>query len=160
MKFLDDDIGMRDADSGDEVGISTQQIEQELAQAQQELMALPAGYQPVQKAAVQNRIAELLVDLQRGEEAFDIAREAFDTFVAAEQWEDAVQSCTVMFLADPGPVHQPHAGHCSAPPGRREQAGAIRLLDGKTGVKRPGQISAASAQCGGCAGAGRLVDRS
>ena len=31
MKFLDDDIGMRDADSGDEVGISTQQIEQELA---------------------------------------------------------------------------------------------------------------------------------
>jgi hypothetical protein len=100
MKFLDDDIGMRDADSGDEVGISTQQIEQELAQAQQELMALPAGYQPVQKAAVQNRIAELLVDLQRGEEAFDIAREAFDTFVAAEQWEDAVQSCNVMFLAD------------------------------------------------------------
>lgn len=100
MKFLDDDMGMRDADSGDEVGISTQQIEQELAQAQQELMELPAGYQPVQKAAVQNRIAELLVDLQRGEEAFDIAREAFDTFVAAEQWEDAVQSCNVMFLAD------------------------------------------------------------
>jgi hypothetical protein len=100
MKFLDDDIGMRDADSGDEVGISTQQIEQELAQAQQELMELPAGYQPVQKAAVQNRIAELLVDLQRGEEAFDIAREAFDTFVAAEHWEDAVQSCNVMFLAD------------------------------------------------------------
>lgn len=100
MKFLDDDMGMRDADSGDEVGISTQQIEQELAQAQQELIELPAGYQPVQKAAVQNRIAELLVDLQRGEEAFDIAREAFDTFVAAEQWEDAVQSCNVMFLAD------------------------------------------------------------
>ena len=73
MKFLDDDMGMRDADSGDEVGISTQQIEQELAQAQQELIELPAGYQPTQKAAIQNRIAELLVDLQRGEEAFDIA---------------------------------------------------------------------------------------
>jgi hypothetical protein len=100
MKFLDDDIGMRDADSGDEAGLSIPQLEQELAQAQQEMLELPPGYAPTEKAIIQNRIAELLVDLQRGEEAFDIAREAFDAFVAAEQWEDAVQSCNVMFLAE------------------------------------------------------------
>lgn len=100
MKFLDDDIGMRDADSGDEASVPIAQLEHELAQAQQEMLELPAGYPPAQKAVIQNRIGELLVDLHRNEEAFDTAREAFDTLVAAEHWEDAVQSCNIMFLAD------------------------------------------------------------
>jgi len=99
MKFLDDGMGMRDADSGDETEVPVAQLEQALAIAQEEMLGLPAGYQPVQKAAIQNRIAELLVDLQRDKEAFDRAREAFDIFVAVQQWEDAVQSCNVMFLA-------------------------------------------------------------
>ncbi|HHI94611.1 MAG TPA: hypothetical protein ENK04_14060 [Gammaproteobacteria bacterium] len=100
MKFLSDDRGMRDVDSGDEVEIPVAQLEQALAQAQQEMLELPAGYHPLQKAVIQNRIAELLVDLQRGEEAFDLARETFDVFVEAQQWEHAVQSCNVMFIAE------------------------------------------------------------
>jgi hypothetical protein len=100
MKFLDDGPGMRDADSGDEAEIPVAQLEQALALAQQELTELPASFHPVQKAEIQNRIGEILVDLQRGEEAFEIAREAFDAFVEAQQWEDAVQSCNVMFLAE------------------------------------------------------------
>ena len=100
MKYLDDDIGMRDADSGEEAEVSMAQLQQELDAAQQEILELPAGYEPVQKAEIQNRIGELLVDMHRGEEAFDVAREAFDVFVAAEQWEGAVQACNIMFLAD------------------------------------------------------------
>ena len=100
MNFLDDSMGMRDADSGDEAGVSIQQLEQELAKAQQEIIELPAGYQPIQKAEIQNRIGEILIDLNRKEEAYEIAREAFDTFVAAQQWEPAVQACNIMFLAD------------------------------------------------------------
>lgn len=100
MKFLNDDIGMRDADSGDEAEVPMAQLQQELDAAQQEVLELPAGYQPVQKAEIQNRIGELLVDMDRGEEAFEVAREAFDVFVAAEQWEGAVQACNIMFLAD------------------------------------------------------------
>ncbi len=100
MKFIDEKMGMRDADSGDEADVSVQQLEQDLAKARQELIELPAGYQPTQKAEVQNRIAELLIDLTQREEAFDVAREAFDAFVTAEQWDGAVQSCNIMFLAD------------------------------------------------------------
>jgi hypothetical protein len=100
MKFLDENMGMRDADSGDEAGVSVKQLEQELAKAQQELLELPAGYRPVEKAEIQNRIGEILIDLNLKEDAFDIAREAFDTFVDAKQWEPAVQSCNIMFLAD------------------------------------------------------------
>ena len=100
MKFLDEDPGLRDADSGDEAGVPVVQLEQELAAAQQEIIQLPAGYKAEEKARIQNRVGELLVDLQRGEEAFDVAREAFDVFAQAQQWEDAVQSCNIMFLAD------------------------------------------------------------
>ena len=101
MKFIDEKMGMRDADSGDEVAtISTQQLEQDLARAQQEIIELPVGYRPEQKAKIQNHVGELLLDLNRKEEAFDTAREAYDVFVEAEQWEDAVQSCNVMFLAE------------------------------------------------------------
>lgn len=100
MKYLDDNLGMRDADSGDEAGVSVQHLEQELAKAQQELIELPAGYQPVQKAEIQNRIGEILIDLNLKEDAYDSAREAFDAFIAAKQWDAAVQSCNIMFLAD------------------------------------------------------------
>ena len=50
MKYLNEDAGMRDADSGDEAAVSIAQLEQELAAAHQEMLQLPAGYQPVQKA--------------------------------------------------------------------------------------------------------------
>lgn len=100
MKYLDDNMGMRDADSGDEAGVSIPQLEHDLATARQELMELPAGYQPVQRAAVLLRIAEILVELARREEAFDTAREAFDVFVAGQDWESAAAACNVMFLAD------------------------------------------------------------
>lgn len=91
---------MRDADSGDEEVVSEEKLQQELAAAQRELIELPAGYAPIQKAEIQNRIAEILIDLRQTEAAFDTAREAFDTFVAAEQWEGAVQACNIMFMAD------------------------------------------------------------
>ncbi|HEC20036.1 MAG TPA: hypothetical protein ENI97_11915 [Gammaproteobacteria bacterium] len=100
MKYLDEGAGMRDADSGDEEVVSEEKLQQELAAAQRELIELPAGYAPIQKAEIQNRIAEILIDLRQTEAAFDTAREAFDTFVAAEQWEGAVQACNIMFMAD------------------------------------------------------------
>lgn len=100
MKYLDEDMGMRDADSGDEAGVSIPQLELDLAAARQELVELPVGYTPVQRAEVLTRIAEILVDLSRGEEAFDTAREAFDICVAEERWEPAAAACNAMFLAD------------------------------------------------------------
>lgn len=100
MKYLDEDIGMRDADSGDEAGVNIVQLRNDLKQAQQEIVELSAGYLPLQKAEIQNRIAGYLVDLDRKDEAFDTAREAFDIFVANVSWESAAEACNIMFLAD------------------------------------------------------------
>ena len=99
MKYLEEGV-VRDADSGDEEVVSMERLGHELATAQKELVELPPGHAPTQKAEIQNRIGEILIDLRRTEEAFDTAREAFDTFVAAEQWEGAVQACNIMFLAE------------------------------------------------------------
>ncbi len=100
MKYLDEGAGMRDADSGDDETVSVEKLRQELATAQQALIELPAAHAPTQKAEIQNRIAEILIDLRQGEAAFDTAREAFDTFAAAAQWEGAVHACNIMFMAD------------------------------------------------------------
>jgi hypothetical protein len=44
--------------------------------------------------------ARTLLRLERGDEAWAPAREAFDGFVAARDWERAVETCEALFLAD------------------------------------------------------------
>ncbi|WP_455209205.1 hypothetical protein [Kaarinaea lacus] len=100
MKYIDQNAGMMDADSSDDAEISLEKVKQQLAAALEELKALPEGAHPLQRIELQTKIAGTLVDLQRGEDAFTIAREAFDACVANEYWEDAVKACNAMFLAD------------------------------------------------------------
>ncbi|WP_455221538.1 hypothetical protein [Kaarinaea lacus] len=100
MKYIDLNAGITDADSADDAEISLEKIREQLAAALEELKALPEGAHPLQRIELQTKIAGTLVDLQRGEEAFTIAREAFDAAVQREYWEDAVKACNAMFLAD------------------------------------------------------------
>ncbi|MCI0505672.1 MAG: hypothetical protein L0Z73_06125 [Gammaproteobacteria bacterium] len=100
MKYISDSSGLMDADSGEDAEISLDKIRQQLAAALEELKALPEHAHPLQRIELQIKIAGSLVDLQRGGEAFAIAREAFDACAAHEYWEDAVKACNAMFLAD------------------------------------------------------------
>ncbi len=100
MKYIDLNEGIMDADSGEDAETSLEKIKHQLAAALQELQTMPEHAHPLQRVELQIKIAGTLVDLHRGEEAFTIAREAFDTSVANEAWEEAVQACNAMFLAD------------------------------------------------------------
>jgi hypothetical protein len=100
MKYIDLNAGIADADSADDAEVSLEKIRDQLAAALEELKALPEGAHPLQRIELQTKIAGTLVDLQRGEEAFTIAREAFDACIANEYWEDAVKASNAMFLAD------------------------------------------------------------
>lgn len=100
MKYIDLDAGQRDADSAEDAETSLEKIKQQLAVALEELKAMPENAHPLQRAELQVKIAGSLVDLNRGEEAFQIAREAFDTCIANEYWEEAVAACNAMFMAD------------------------------------------------------------
>jgi len=100
MKYIDLNAGITDADSADDAEVSLEKIREQLAVALEELKALPESAHPLQRIELQTKIAGTLVDLQRGEDAFAIAREAFDAAVQHEYWEDAVKACNAMFLAD------------------------------------------------------------
>lgn len=99
MKYIKSEE-IRDADDASDAEQPSQLWEARLADLQDKIMALPAGYDPVEKAELQIRAGAILVDLERGEEGFAMAREAFDTFLAAAAWEGLAQACNVMFMAD------------------------------------------------------------
>jgi len=100
MKYIKEDKSIMNADSADDAEVSLEKIKQQLALAQQELSNLPADVAPGIRAELQTKIGGTLVDLTRGEEAFEQARMAFDTFRDQQDWEGAVKACNVMFMAE------------------------------------------------------------
>jgi hypothetical protein len=53
-----------------------------------------------ERAAIELEMARVLVDLERGAEAWTHARSAFARFAVTERWEQAADACNVLFLAD------------------------------------------------------------
>jgi len=81
-----------------EPGQSKEYVEKYLLDKQQELLDLGEGSADgVEKANLQLDIAEAMVGLNRGEEAWTKAREAFDVLLAQKDWEGAVKSCDVLY---------------------------------------------------------------
>ncbi len=100
MKYLDDNIGVMGADSADDSTTASGLLEHRIAELEVQIIELPAGHAPRDKAKIQNDLARTLLELQRNEEAWDMAREAFDVFVADEDWESAVLACESMYESD------------------------------------------------------------
>ncbi len=99
-RYISNNEGLADADSGEDAVTSTRLLEQKILAYQEQLIALPTNVSPAEKGDIQIQMAAAMVDLQRGEEAFDVVRGAFDDLAAAEEWEKAVHACKIMFLAD------------------------------------------------------------
>lgn len=72
------------------------QLKQQLAGKLQALATAPPD-DPLPRARLQLDIAELLNALERGKEAWDLAREAFVTAMQHAAWHDAVEACDVLF---------------------------------------------------------------
>lgn len=99
MKFLGEDQFL-DAESAEDTETASELLNQQLEAAYQRLKELPAESGAIERAELQLKIGAILVDLERGEEAFDIAKQAFDAYAQHESWEGAVQACDVMFQSD------------------------------------------------------------
>lgn len=52
------------------------------------------------RVRLQLDIAEILVWLERNEEAWNLARTAFDTALKHESWQDAVEACNVLYQTE------------------------------------------------------------
>lgn len=99
MKYIKNEE-VRDADSAEDVQQASGLLEARLHELEQEMTELPAGFEPKQKGELLIQTSAILVDLERGEEAFNHAREAFDIFKGIEDWDALAQTCNNMFLAD------------------------------------------------------------
>lgn len=86
--------------SGIDLSESRPSLEALLKEHEQHLAALPDDCEPVDRARVQLDIAETLLGLQRKEESWSIAREAFTTCAQAESWQDAIEACDILFQCE------------------------------------------------------------
>jgi hypothetical protein len=100
MKYLKEPAFYVDADSADDTQEPTALLEKRVAELHEELLELPAGYDPTMRAGRLLELARVLVRLQRMPDAWEAAREAFDIYVQAENWDGAVQACDVLFAAE------------------------------------------------------------
>lgn len=76
---------------------SAEYIKQYLETKQKELTELPDDADEIERALLNLDIAEALVGIGREVESWDIAREAFDLFMANQDWQNAVKCCDVLY---------------------------------------------------------------
>lgn len=76
---------------------SKEDIQKYLDKKQAAYDALEANAAPVDRARLQLDVAEALIGMGRQDESWEKARSALDTFIELEQWQDAVESCDVLY---------------------------------------------------------------
>jgi len=76
---------------------SKEDIQKYLDKKQATYDELEANATPVDRARLQLDVAEALVGVGRADESWEKARTALDTFIELEQWQDAVESCDVLY---------------------------------------------------------------
>ncbi len=76
---------------------SKEDIQRYLEKKQAAYDALEANASPLDRARLQLDVAEALIGMGRADESWEKARTALDTFIELEQWQDAVESCDVLY---------------------------------------------------------------
>lgn len=100
ITFINQQQAVGNADDMSDARESTELLERLARDAQRALSLLPPNADPLKRAGLLLQLARTLLRLEKMQEAWDHAREAFDAYAQAESWEGAVQCCDVMFLAD------------------------------------------------------------
>ncbi|WP_456413969.1 hypothetical protein [Thiolapillus sp.] len=72
-------------------------IEGEIAELQARLDVEAA---PDRSAAIQLELGRNLADLERGDQAWPLCKQAFDYFLQQENWEAAAECCNILYLSD------------------------------------------------------------
>jgi hypothetical protein len=76
------------------------ELERQLDYKRVLLREMPDDASAMERAQAKLDIAELLTALNRGEEAWGLAREAFDVAMEQESWQDAVEACNVLYQCE------------------------------------------------------------
>lgn len=99
MKYLQNQAILGDHDSADDAAVSTQRIEQQLVRIEQELAALePTDSE--QKLTLQIEHGYALLGLNNFDQSWKEARAVLDEAIMAEQWQQAVEACDILFQSE------------------------------------------------------------
>ena len=91
-KKLIDDI-LQSTDTAE----SMEYLQNYLSTKEKELAELADDASDLDRASLKLDIAEAMVGVNRGDEAWELARAAFSTFLENERWEEAVKCCDVLY---------------------------------------------------------------
>lgn len=86
--------------SGIDLSDSRPSLLAQLKEQQQRLAGLPAETPRLERARLELDIAETRLGLQQKKEAWETARPLFDIFVAEASWQDAIETCDVLFQTE------------------------------------------------------------
>jgi len=76
-----------------------EELKTELKERKKRLINLGSAADPVERGRALLDVAESHLGLTEHEQAWRLAKEAFDLFLRAESWQDAVEACDVLYQA-------------------------------------------------------------
>jgi hypothetical protein len=100
MKYLKNEFQIGDRDGAEDGVASTQRLEAQLLDIQSSLENLPPDATIAERLKLTLDSCYLLLDLERKEEAWKLARDGFDQALSAQLWTQAVEACDIMYQAD------------------------------------------------------------
>jgi hypothetical protein len=101
MNFSEfDNVIPIDSDTAARTEESRALIESQLAALNDRLRELPTDHNPVERARILLETARNLVLIGQGAEAVTPAREAFDIYLAAQDWEQMAEACNTLYQTD------------------------------------------------------------
>ncbi|MCW8974594.1 MAG: hypothetical protein OQL10_02665 [Sedimenticola sp.] len=100
MKYLQTEAIMGDNDSSDDAIPSTQRVELRLAELEQQLAKLGSDAPESERVQLELDCGYALLELNRFDESWALARALFDRALEIAEWQQAVEACDIMFQSD------------------------------------------------------------
>lgn len=100
MKYLKNEFQIGDRDGTEDATASKQHLEAKLLDIQAALENLPTTATTTEILKPTLDSCYLLLDLERKDEAWTLARNSFEKALAEQLWTQAVEACDIMYQAD------------------------------------------------------------
>ena len=105
MKYLEAETFLGDSECSEDAVKSSKLLEIKLDEKREEIAALPAAASFKQRLGLTLESGYILLDLDRADEAWELARKSLDQALEHELWLNAVEACDILYQADkPGSI--------------------------------------------------------
>lgn len=100
LKYIKEDRAVGNSDDSGDAKESTGMLKRLVADLREQLAGLSPDAETLRRADLLLQLGRALVRLELGAEAWAMAREAVDLYLAEQAWEGAAQCCDILFLSD------------------------------------------------------------